>query len=516
VLVDDFLSASAERHPQKTALVCGDRRATFAELDQGANALAHALQGLGLERQARVCLFLDNSFEAVQGMFAALRAGGIFSVINPQVKPDKLGFILRDSAAHVLLTTRKYLAVAASELAQCPALRFVVVCDAEQPGGGNQGFAACTVYDLQTLLAAHPTSPPPNRNIDIDVASLIYTSGTTGSPKGVALTHANIVSSSAALISLLQNTESDIVLSALPLAFNYGLYQALMVARFGGTLVLERQFAYPYKYIELIKTERATGLPIVPTMTALLMNLKDLADHDLSSVRYVTNTAQALPEHHIRKMRDVMPQTKIFSMYGLTECKRVTCLRPELIDRKPTSVGKAVPNTEAWLEDEQGRRIDTPNVTGELIVRGSNVMSGYWNRPDETAKCVRAGKLPHERELKTGDLFRFDSEGDFYFVARKDDLIKTAGERVGPREIENVLYELTAVREAAVIGVPDDILGQAIKAFIVLRDGEALTVADVVKHCQKRLEKFMAPKFIEFRSDLPKTSTGKISKQGLQ
>jgi acyl-CoA synthetase (AMP-forming)/AMP-acid ligase II len=232
-------------------------------------------------------------------------------------------------------------------------------------------------------------------------------------------------------------------------------------------------------------------------------------------VRYVTNTAQALPVHHIRRLRQVMSGARIYSMYGLTECKRVAYLPPELIDKKPTSVGIAIPNTEVWIEDENGAVVTMAGQPGELIVRGSHVMVGYWNRPEETAKCLRPGRYPYERELRTGDLFRQDEEGHLYFISRMDDLIKTAGERVGPREVENVLYEIEAVKEAAVIGVPDELLGNAIKAFVSLRDGMRLTELEVIRHCQQRLEKFMTPKSVVFLSELPKTTTGKISKQGL-
>jgi long-chain acyl-CoA synthetase len=190
-------------------------------------------------------------------------------------------------------------------------------------------------------------------------------------------------------------------------------------------------------------------------------------------------------------------------------------LPPEFIDKKPTSVGIAIPNTEVWIEDEAGNRITTPGTPGELVVRGSHIMVGYWNKPEETAKCLKPGRYPYERVLMTGDLFKQDEDGHLYFISRKDDLIKTAGERVGPREIENVLYELEAVKEAAVIGVPDAILGQAIKVFLALREDAELTDVEVIKHCQKRLEKFMVPKFVEFRPELPRTSTGKISKKGL-
>ena len=512
--LDTFLTRSAERHPAKLALICGDRRAAYAEVDGGTNALAKSFLSLGLPRQGRVAMYLENSVEAAQGIFATLKAAGIFVVVNPQVKSDKLAFILRDCDVHILLTTARLLKTIEPVLAACPALKHVVCADAADSGAPSPSHDACR-HSLASLIDAHDRAAPPNPAISLDLASLIYTSGSTGEPKGVMLTHANMVSAVTSLTTYLRNQPDDIILSPLPLAFDYGLYQVLMAFAFGGTVVLEKQFGYPQVYIDLIRREQVTGLPIVPTITAILLNLKSLDPADFASVRYVTNTAQALPEHHIRRLRSLMPAARIYSMYGLTECKRVAYLPPELIDQKPTSVGVAIPDTEVWIEDESGNVIDTPGVAGELIVRGAHVMPGYWNRPEETAKYLRPGRYPYERVLRTGDLFRRDADGHLYFISRKDDLIKTAGERVGPREVENVLHELEAVQEAAVIGVPDDILGNAVKAFLVLRDGMPLTDAEVIRHCQQRLEKFMVPKHVAFLDSLPKTSSGKISKREL-
>ena len=520
MLLDLFLEQSAARHPDKLALICGERRASYAEVNGGANALAHAFLSLGLKRQDRVCIYYDNSVETVQGLFAAMKAAGIFLVVNPGVKGDKLAYILNDCNARILVTGRRNLKAVESEVAAAVELAHVVLVDAEVGEDVTSLFptlkaAGKGVHNMLGLTAQLPTTLPLNPNIDLDLASLIYTSGSTGNPKGVTLTHLNMVTAANSITTYLRNEPDDIILAVLPLAFDYGLYQVLMAFKFGGTVVLEKMFLYPGKYLELIAKERVTGLPIVPTILAILLNLKDLENHDFSSVRYLSNTAQALPVHYITRMRQVMPKARIYSMYGLTECKRVAYLPPELIDKKPSSVGIAIPNTEVWIEDEAGNRITTPNTPGELVVRGSHVMVGYWNKPEETARCLKGGKYAHERILKTGDLFKQDEDGHLYFISRRDDLIKTAGERVGPREVENVLYELPQVREAAVIGVPDDILGQAIKAFVALVDDAVLTEVEVIKHCQKRLEKFMVPKYVEFRSELPKTNTGKISKKGL-
>ncbi len=473
MLLDRYLHDSAQRHPDKLALVCGERRACYAEVEQGANALAHGLRALGLQRQQRVAVYFDNSVETVQGIFATLKAAGVFLVVHPQTKGDKLAFILNDSNVRVLLTDLCNFEAVASDLAACADLHDVVLFDwdAKQPvppAAAAWAAAGRRLHSASGLLAQQPATLPVNRNISLDLASLVYTSGSTGLPKGVTLTHANMVAAATSITTYLRNEPDDIILSPLPLAFDYGLYQVLMAFRVGATVVLEKQCVYPYKYIELIVKERVTGLPIVYTISSILLNLNDLEEHDFSSVRYITNTAQALPERHITRMRALMPRARIYLMYGLTECKRVAYLPPELIDSKPTSVGNPIPDTEAWIEDESGAVIA-----------------------------------------------RQDADGHLYFISRRDDLIKTAGERVGPREVENVLYELDAVKEAAVIGIPDETLGSAIKAFVALREGMMLTEAEVIKHCQKRLERFRVPKQVAFVAELPKTSSGKISKKGL-
>jgi acyl-CoA synthetase (AMP-forming)/AMP-acid ligase II len=239
----------------------------------------------------------------------------------------------------------------------------------------------------------------------------------------------------------------------------------------------------------------------------------DLSKFDLSSLRYLTNTAAALPVSHILEIREKFPSAELFSMYGLTETKRTLYLPPRELDKRPGSVGIPIPGTEAWLEDESGARLGS-GERGELVVRGRHVMRGYWEAPELSAERFRQGETPDERLCYTGDIFRTDDEGYFYFVGRKDDIIKCRGEKVAPKEIENVLYGLSEVLEAAVIGVEDPVLGQAIKVFVV-QNGDSLTGKSVLAHCRKHLEDMMIPKFVEFRDELPKTTTGKIDKKGL-
>jgi acyl-CoA synthetase (AMP-forming)/AMP-acid ligase II len=288
----------------------------------------------------------------------------------------------------------------------------------------------------------------------------------------------------------------------------------IMAFQAGARLVLERSFAYPAQVLKTVVDEGVTGFPGVPTIFAMLAEMKSREDFDFSRVRYVTNTAAALPLKHIEILKRFFPSARLYSMYGLTECKRCSYLPPEDIDRKPGSVGVAIPNTELWVVDDQGRRLG-PNQVGQLVVRGATVMQGYWEKPEATAEKLRPGPLPGERVLYTGDYCRFDDEGYLYFVGRMDDIIKSRGEKVPPKEVEGVLLNLPGVKEAAVVGVPDPILGQAVKAFVVLETTASYTDKQIQRECQSRLEAYMVPREIVFVSDLPKTQTGKIKKTGL-
>lgn len=515
MLVHHHLEQSARRLPDKTALICGDRRLSYRQIDEAADRVAATLLELGLQRQDRVVIYLENSPEAVISLYGILKAGGVFVLLNPGMKAAKLGFILNDCGAKAIITHRTKTSLINEAVTNAPCLESILWC-----GGGPHASPAellpagrTSVFWEPRIEERDPVPPPAVGTIDIDLATLIYTSGSTGEPKGVVSAHYNMTAAIRSITAYLENTEDDIVLNALPLSFDYGLYQVLMAFSYGGTVVLEKSFAFPYRIMERLAQERVTGFPIVPTMIALLLQM-DPANFDMSSVRYLTNTGAALPVPYIRRFRELFPNVRIFSMYGLTECKRALWLPPEEVDRRPGSVGMPIPNEEAFVVDDQGREVP-PGEIGELVIRGSNVMQGYWNRPEETARYFRPGRYRGETLLYTGDLFRRDEEGYLYFVARKDDLIKTKGERVSPKEIENVLCALEGVAEAAVIGVPDEIFGQAIKAFIVPAPEARPTEEEVLRHCARHLEPFMIPKFVVFQGSLPKSPSGKVDKKTL-
>ncbi|MFC5384828.1 class I adenylate-forming enzyme family protein [Aquamicrobium segne] len=505
--IEQFLISNAERQADKTALVMADQRFTYAQLNDLSDRLAATLADNGVQRNDRVLVFMDNCWEAVVSIFAILKAGAVFSPINASTKADKLAFIVADCEPAAILTLARLMPVVTEALGE---QSDIFVASTQRPDGQCPpqavSLAQCLMSEARKIE---------HGGIDIDLAMLIYTSGSTGRPKGVMMTHRNCDAAAASITTYLENTPDDIILNVLPLAFDYGLYQLLMSVRLGATLVLEKSFAFPQAIFERVRKERVTGLPLVPTMAAMIMQMRDLQPGFLHTLRYVTNTAAALPVSHIERLQALLPGVQLYSMYGLTECKRCTYLPPEQLGVRPDSVGIAIPNTEAFVIDDDGNRA-RPGEVGELIIRGPHVMQGYWRNDTETRRVLRpdpVSKLnPAERVLYTGDLFRADEEGFLYFVGRKDDIIKTRGEKVAPKEVEAVLHAHEAIAEAVVVGLPDPVLGQAISAFVV-RSDPALSEKEVIRHCARHLEDFMVPKSIEFCLELPKTDTGKVSRR---
>ncbi|NPV03124.1 MAG: AMP-binding protein [Syntrophaceae bacterium] len=513
MLLQQFLEDSSRRYPDKVALIHRGERLTYDAINRRANQVAALLRSEGIRRGDRVAVFLDNCIEAVISLFGILKADAVFLMLNPQLKAPKLAYILDNCGAKAFISDTGKLKGVSDVIPSSQALEAVVLTGNRKhidPGLHRNVIAWSETEQLPDSQAGIR-----NANIDIDLASIIYTSGSTGNPKGVMLTHLNMVSAATSITTYLENVPEDVVINVLPLSFDYGLYQVLMTFKFGGTLVLEKSFVFPYEIVKRMSEERVTGFPGVPTIFAILLQMKDLKKYDLSSLRYITNTAAALPVTHIKQIRETFPQAKLYSMYGLTECKRVSYLPPEELDRRPDSVGRGMPNEEVWIVDESGNRLG-PGVVGELVVRGSNVMKGYWGDIEATDRVLKPGPLPGERVLYTGDLFRMDEEGFIYFVGRKDDMIKTRGERVSPKEVEDALYAAAGVAEAAVLPVPDDLLGSAIKAYIVRKEGADLTDKQLLLHCKRMLEEFAIPKYFEFRGALPKNASGKIDKLALK
>jgi amino acid adenylation domain-containing protein len=490
----------------RTVAVVEGQRHSYAQLHDAAARLAAALCERGVERGDRVAVYMDNSWPCVVSIYAILLAGGVFMLVNPQTKADKLAFILDDSGARLLLTdahlAKEFLPVLAG--ARQP---LAVIASGEMPAGHGVEFLDDVLRDTAPLRE-------PVASIPIDLAALIYTSGSTGNPKGVMHTHQSMTFAVDSLIEYLRLGADERILCALPLAFDYGLYQLLMTVRLGATLVLERSFTWPAQVFARMREFGVTVFPGVPTMFAMLLSTHRREPLCFPGVTRVTNTAAALADASATALREIFPDALVYKMYGLTECKRVSYLEPELAERKPGSVGKAIPGTEVWLQSADGGPVP-PGETGTLYVRGPHVMLGYWNRPDLTAHMLRPGRLPGERVLCTQDQFRMDADGFLYFVGRSDDIIKTRGEKVSPAEVENAILGIDGIREVAVVGVSDELLGQSIRAYVVAEPDAGLDARRIRALCTARLENFMVPQDVVLCAELPRTTTGKVSRKAL-
>jgi long-chain acyl-CoA synthetase len=502
-LAHELLRATTGRQPDRPSLVFEGRVYSFAEVDGLTDRLAGELRRGGIERGDRVAVCFENSPELVIALFGILKAGAVYVAINPTMKAPKLAGILADCNVRGLIVHPGFSKIASAALDLAPSVR-------------------ATVWDADVCRRScdQAASPPPRNRaaagatIDQDLCMILYTSGTTGQPKGVMLTHQNVVSTTRSIVDYLANTPDDVICCVLPMSFSYGLYQVFAMALAGYTLLIEKSFAYPVDVLKRLQQYRVTGFPGVPGIFASMTQVVPSCGIDLRSLRYLTNAAGPISPTQIERLAELLPHVRFYSMYGQTECGRACYMDPDRVHAKPASVGKAIPNTELYLVDEQDRRIG-PGQAGQLVVRGANVMRGYWNRPDLTAAKLREGPIAGERVLYTGDLFRTDEDGDLYFVSRMDDIIKCKGEKVSPKEVEDVLHRLPGVLEAAVVGVDDPMDGQAVKAYLVWANGQGLTAEEVRRFCRASLEAHMVPKHVEFRASLPKTDSGKIMKLGL-
>lgn len=513
VLIHDWLTQTARRHPDKTALVSRGQRLTYREIEEKSSNLASALVLMGFRKGDRALICLENSPEAVIAIYGVLKAGGVFAVIEPKSPWPVLSSIIKDAGARILITYRHKLfrREGLKEDIKLPARRFqVIIVD----GSHSVPHTYRRALKFSGLTEKLPVSVSLPRVLENDLACLIYTSGSTGKPKGIMCTHQNVVAAARSIIQYLQNSRHDIILDVLPLSFDYGLYQVIMSFMFGGTVVLESSFGYIQDILSLIQKEKVTGFPLIPSISALLLKLKNFPARQLKSLRYITNTGAAWPVSHIQKLRENLSGVKIFSMYGLSECKRVSYLPPDLIDQHPDSVGIPMPDLEVAIADQKGKRVPT-GQTGELIVRGPTVMQGYWRDKKLTRRVFKQGKYPADRWLYTGDLFRQDEKGLLYFVGRRDRQIKSFGHRINLTEIEKTVSRLEAVLEAAVVPVPDDIGGEVVGLFVVGKKGTRIDEAQVKQFCQQNLEPYKIPRHIWLKDSLPKTPNGKIDYKAL-
>ena len=511
-LVHDLILRSAQRTPQAEALVYGAQRLNYATLAAQVRQAAAALLASQLERSERVAIYLEKNLENVVSMFGAAAAGGVYVPVNPLLKAEQVGYILADCNVRVLVTSIDRLRLLGDALAHCRDLRLVVALGA----GQLPALQGVQVVGWDAFMASAGQGVP-HRVIESDMAAILYTSGSTGKPKGVVLSHRNIVAGAISVSSYLENTPQDRILSVMPLSFDYGMSQLTTAFHVGATAVLINHLL-PRDVLNAVVAEKITGLGCVPP---LWIQLAPLPWPEDCTLRYFTNTGGAMQRPTLDALRKAFPRARPFLMYGLTEAFRSTFLPPEEADKRPDSIGKAIPNAEVMVLRADGSEC-APNEPGELVHRGALVSLGYWNDPAKTAERFkpinpRQYGLPlTELAVWSGDTVRKDEEGFIYFISRNDEMIKTSGYRVSPTEVEEVVYARDQVAEAAAIGVKHPALGQAIVVIALPRDGVALTPSDLVASLKPHVPAYMLPqKVVIAQAPLPRNPNGKIDRKQL-
>ena len=515
-LIWHLLRESVRRTPDKEALVHGDQRLTYREVGRRTAGLATSLRSAGMNRGDRIGIYLEASVPQVISIFGVSQGEGVYVPINALLRPEQVMHIARDCGMKGLITSASRLGALAGVLQQIPSLEFLVLV-----GDDETSTVGRTIYRYDDFCNAEPPASWHATSIENDLAAILYTSGSTGKPKGVMLSHANVVAGSRIVSTYLEISGTERILAVLPFSFDAGMNQLMTAFEKGGTLVLIN-FVFAQEIVQVLVKERITGLAGVPTLWSLLAQPNStLSKQPLTHLRYITNTGGAMPQAVLKVLRQTLPSTKVFLMYGLTEAFRSTYLPPEELDRRPTSMGKAIPDTEILVLNDQGQ-LCKAGEPGELVHRGPTVSLGYWNRPEETARALRPNPLlpPEmgdcEKVCYSGDLVKMDDDGFLYFIGRRDTMIKSSGFRISPTEVEEVLFQTGKLRGAAVIGIPDEVLGQVIKAFVVPRDGEPLSIESLLATCAEKMPRYMVPKFVEVLSELPKTSSGKVDYPALR
>lgn len=515
-LLHHMLRTSARQYPLKEALVHGEQRLTYRQFMDCVETLAEGLRQAGIQRGDRVGICLEACVPQVISIFAVSRAGGVFVPINSELFPEQVGHIVRDCAMKALIASGDRFGELREILDSIETLHFVVAT-----GEFSSESSRLTGYSFNALLEREPPANLPDVAVSKDLAAILYTSGSTGKPKGVMLSHFNITAGATIVSTYLGITHRERILAALPFSFDAGLNQLTTAIQQGGTIVLIK-FMFGREVVQKLMDEQITGLAGVPTLWSLLSQPNSgLHKHKLPHLRYITNTGGAMPQAVLKVLRELLPTTSVFLMYGLTEAFRSTYLPPEELDLRPTSMGKAIPDTEILVVNEHGRKCK-PGEVGELVHRGPTVSMGYWGNPEATARVLRPHPLvppelgDQERVCYSGDLVRKDEEGFLYYVGRRDTMIKCSGHRISPTEVEEVLFQSGQVRQAAVIGVPDEVMGQVIKAFVVPRDGIQVEIAKLLAYCGEKVPRYMVPRNVDVLDELPKTTSGKVDYPALR
>lgn len=507
---------AARRWADAPALSYKDATLTYSELWDAVRLVGAGLQRFGLQRSERVAVYLDKRLETVSAIFGCSAAGGVFVPINPILRHKQVAYILRDGGCRMLVTTPERFAALREELTSCPSISHVILLGT--PASVTDG--SFNVLSWKELLEGVSVDAVCDKGVvDCDMAALLYTSGSTGMPKGVVLSHRNLIVGGESVSSYLENTTSDILLAALPLSFDAGFSQLTTSFSVGARVVLVN-YLLPDDVIRLCATHGVTGLTAVPPLWIQLAE-KTWPESAARSMRYFANTGGRMPKATLDKLRTIFPNAKPYLMYGLTEAFRSTYLDPSEVDRRPDSIGKAIPNAEVLVVRPDGTLCD-PGEHGELVHRGPLVSLGYWQDPERTAQRFRpppvreAGLCLPEMAVWSGDLVMRDKEGFLYFVGRNDEMIKTSGYRISPTEIEEIAYDTGIVRDAVALGVDDPKLGQHIVLLVSPVDGKEIDAAVLLAAFKSQVPAYMVPHRIVVKPTLPRSPNGKFDRSTLR
>ena len=512
-LLHELIHLTADRTPESQALAYREKGTSYANLAGLVDRTARAMLELGLARHDRVAVYLEKRPETVAAMFGAAAAGGVFVPVNPVLKAAQVAYILRDCNVRILVTSAERLNLLAESFEDCADLRAVIVVG---PAGATPRLPGVGIVTWEDSVTARAGGRA-HRVIDTDMTAILYTSGSTGKPKGVVLSHRNVIAGARSVAQYLENRPADRILSALPLSFDAGFSQLTTAFHVGASVALI-DYLLPRDVIRAVERERITGLTAVPPLWIQLAQL-EWPEAARGSLRYIANTGGRMPKATLDALRSALPKTLVFLMYGLTESFRSTYLPPSELDRRPDSIGKAIPNAEVLVVREDGTPC-APDEPGELVHRGALVSLGYWNDPEKTAERFKPapgqpeGLVMPEIAVWSGDTVRMDEEGFLYFISRRDEMIKTSGYRVSPTEIEEVVYATGLVGEAAALGIPHAMLGQAIVVVATARDGARLDTEALLALCRRQLPAYMVPAQVTVREgSLPRNPNGKIDRK---